>query len=169
MAYDKYQEHKAEKHAHAQISTVHSDASRDSSLSVRDTANGDESEKADVGPPSYEDAVVAFQRGVPREAEVFVHGKEGWVKVYDEVESMGAGNRDLEIYHKVSERSGNHVAIAEAAGSVSLAELKEDWRSKWQRKKAERAVLRAERRALGGECVRNGQIDFGRVVMDEHR
>ncbi|KAK0337819.1 hypothetical protein LTR91_010785 [Friedmanniomyces endolithicus] len=155
MAYDKYQEHKAENRAIAQISTLHSDASRESSSSLRDTAGGDESEKADMGPPSYHDAVVASHMSVPNEPEVLVHGKEGWVEVYGEVESMGVGNGDLEVFHELSERPGSgsaRVTIAEAADQAAIAGHREDWRSKWQRKKAERAVHRAERRALGGGC-----------------
>ncbi|KAK1817540.1 hypothetical protein LTR12_008065 [Friedmanniomyces endolithicus] len=163
MAYDKYQEHKAENRAIAQISTLHSDASRESSSSLRDTAGGDESEKADMGPPSYHDAVVASHMSVPNEPEVLVHGKEGWVEVYGEVESMGVGNGALEVFHEVSERPGARVTIAEAADPASNAGHKEDWRSKWQRKKVERAVYRAERRALG-ESVGNGQIDLGRMI-----
>ncbi|KAK0933237.1 hypothetical protein LTR48_002323 [Friedmanniomyces endolithicus] len=152
MAYDKYQEHKAEKRAIAQTSTLRSDASRESSPSVRDTGSGDVSEKADMGPPSYHDAVVARQMSVPGEVEVLVHGKEGWVKVYGEVESMTAVSNDLEVFHEVLERPGAHVTIAEAADPASLTGHKEDWKSKWQRKKAERAVHRAEARALGGGC-----------------
>ncbi|KAK0273531.1 hypothetical protein LTR35_012281 [Friedmanniomyces endolithicus] len=152
MAYDKYQEHKAEKRAIAQISTLRSDAGRESSLSVRDMANGDVSEKTEVEPPSYHDAVVARQMSVPGEAEVLVHGKEGWVKVYGEAQSTGVGNGNLVVFHELSERPGSgsaRVTIAEAADEAAMAGHKEEWRSKWQRKKAERAVHRAERRALG--------------------
>ncbi|KAK1086303.1 hypothetical protein LTR33_001630 [Friedmanniomyces endolithicus] len=155
MAYDKYQEHKAEKRATAQISNLHSGSRRESSLSVRDMANGDVAEKTEVEPPSYHDAVVARQMSVPGEAEVLVHGKEGWVKVYGEAKSTGVGNGNLEVFHELSERPGSgsaRVTIAEAADEAAMAGHKEDWRSKWQRKKAERAVYRAERRALGGRC-----------------
>ncbi|KAK3114334.1 hypothetical protein LTR53_007461 [Teratosphaeriaceae sp. CCFEE 6253] len=75
--YDKYQEHKAEKRAKAQSLSLN--ATRSCETSMVDAARIDMSEKTEIAPPSYQEAVPAQRTTMSKSQQLAVVSKQGWI------------------------------------------------------------------------------------------
>ncbi|KAK3072108.1 hypothetical protein LTR53_007416 [Teratosphaeriaceae sp. CCFEE 6253] len=75
--YDRYQEHKAEKQAKAQSQSLN--AIRSCETSKVDAARIDMSEKTEIAPPSYQEAVTAQRTTMSKSQQLAVASKQGWI------------------------------------------------------------------------------------------
>ncbi|TKA65617.1 hypothetical protein B0A55_07288 [Friedmanniomyces simplex] len=170
MAIDKYQDHKAEKRAIARGSSPDPNFSRIDTGSLPDVANNEILEKAGIAPPSYDEVMVSQPAVTPERRR---ESKQGSPEASDE-ELAGHDDEDSEVLQEVSrwlstrsrgQAQGDHEdaalsdeasawlkeqlvqrSLAEGTGVAADAGHKEDWRTRWQREKAERAGRRAEGR-----------------------
>ncbi|KAK5121736.1 hypothetical protein LTR85_004611 [Meristemomyces frigidus] len=166
LAYDKYQEHQAEKSAIARSAPPDPNHSRVSQESLPDQANNEILEKAGVSPPTYHDLIVS-RAIVPPELSAIPGTKQERVAVAGGSVRRHEELSDDESFYDVSD--GVRVPSAQIEAGVSSfvekwkarkaerqmrwEERKTDCQSKCEGKKAERAARRAEKKArCGGYC-----------------
>ncbi|KAK5696566.1 hypothetical protein LTR97_007869 [Elasticomyces elasticus] len=166
---DKYQkqQQQAEKRTIASSSSTQSGLSRVHSQSLSDQANEEILAKTGIAPPSYQEVMETqhYTRQPPAD------DKQGWssgeahdkedADLWEEVSQWLATRHSSHDHESLREKEAAEVYHAasdwleERQSRLSQASnetVKEDWRTRWQRQKAERAVRRAERRSRGGCC-----------------
>ena len=147
-AYDKYQEHKAERQA--EVRQLSNDQRTIEYGALSYAANGEILEKTGINPPSYNEVVISNRAIMPDEQKPLVNEKAGWVKVDGEMERDGRFAADEDLFYEVSNGMGR-LDIGSAAAQASAVPAPV-YRSKCEQRRAERNARRAERRARGGCC-----------------
>ncbi|KAK5683890.1 hypothetical protein LTS10_003753 [Elasticomyces elasticus] len=165
---DKYQQQQQQAEMRPIASrSSHSGLSRVDSQSLSDQANEEILAKTGIAPPSYHE-VMETQHYT---RQVSGNDKQGWsgggahdkedADVWEEVSQWLATRRSshdheslrekeaAEVYHAASDWLEERQSRSNQASSEAV---KEDWRTRWQRQKAERAVRRAEKRSRGSSC-----------------
>ncbi|KAK5746031.1 hypothetical protein LTR17_001161 [Elasticomyces elasticus] len=167
MINDKYQQQQQEKRPIASSLSSQSGLSRVDSQSLSDQANEEILAKAGIAPPSYHEVMETPH--YPRQPSA--DDKQGWssrgahdkedADVWEEVSQWLATRRSshdqeslrekeaAEVYHAASDWLEERQSRSSQASNEAV---KEDWRTRWQRQKAERAVRRAEKRSRGSCC-----------------
>ncbi|KAK4900068.1 hypothetical protein LTR27_002831 [Elasticomyces elasticus] len=170
---DKYQQQQQAEMRPIANRPSHSGLSRVDSQSLSDQANEEILAKAGIAPPSYHEVMeTQHYTGQPSADD-----KQGWssggahdkedADVWEEVSQWLATRRSSHDHESLREKEAAEVYQAaevyhaaadwleERQSQLSQASsgaVKEDWRTRWQRQKAERAIRRAERRSRGSCC-----------------